>query len=327
MTGRIFWALLAVTTISARADLSSAARYSKESGESALLVWEDGRIVFDRQANGGRDANIFSITKTLAALGTLHAVGSGVLRLDDRVSDTVTAWKSDPLKRKITVRELLSQTSGLLPASETLYARGLRDKDAAALKTPAVAKPGTVFAYGPSHYEALEVLAARKSPPAASWLSLPLTNIRPADLRRDRRGQPYFSAGARLTARQLLELGQLVRRKGWGLILPVISPSLMREALTGSRANPMYGLGFWLNSNSRKSGAVERDVEEAIGAGLGPEGWGRSCLSRRAPADLIAMVGSRGQRVYVVPSRKQIIVRLGYEAGFRDPDFLRALYK
>jgi len=42
---------------------------------------------------------------------------------------------------------------------------------------------------------------------------------------------------------------------------------------------------------------------------------------------MIAMVGSRGQRVYVSPSRKLVIVRLGSQAGFRDPDFLRRFFR
>jgi CubicO group peptidase (beta-lactamase class C family) len=326
LTFRVLILLLAAVNW-ALGDVTDAASYSRRTGESALLIWKNGRIIFERGASGSVDANVFSITKSLAALGTLQAINRGVLRLDDRVSDIFTAWQSDPRRRLITVRQLLSQTSGLATGYEELYGRGVRDKNAAVLKLPAIARPGEAFAYGPSHYEALAALATRKSPPAASWLSIPLTNVRPADLRRDKLGQPYFSAGARLTPRQLLEMGQLVRRQGWVLIFPIIPSRLMREATTGTRANAMYGFGLWLNQNAGRSSSVERDVEEAIGAGLSPAQWNVSCLSRRAPSDLIAMVGSRGQRVYVIPSRNEIIVRLGRESGFRDPDFLRAYYK
>lgn len=326
MIGRIVFLFLAGVHC-ALGNVADAARYSHRSGESALLVWKNGRIVFERQAGGVVDANIFSITKSLAALGTLQTVGRGALRLDDKVSETLTSWKSDPRKRLITVRQLLSQTSGLATGFEELYGRGVRDKTEAVLKLPSVAVPGKTFAYGPAHYEALAALAARKSPPAASWLHVPLTRVRPSGLRRDGAGQPYFSAGARLSASQLLAMGQVVRRQGWVAIFPVLPSGLIREATTGSAANPMYGLGFWLNQNAREPSAVERDVEEAIGAALSPSQWASSCLSRQAPADLIAMVGSRGQRVYIVPSRNEIIVRLGSRPGFRDPEFLRAYYK
>jgi len=326
LIGRALLLLLAAVA-GAQAGIADAASYSLRTGESALLIWKGGRIVYERQGTGRADANVYSITKSLAALGTLQAVGRGVLRLDDPVSATFTPWKTDPEKRHITIRQLLSQTSGLATGYEELYGRGLRDKSAVVLDLPAVSRPGASFAYGPSHYEVLAALASRKSPPAASWLTLPLTTVRPSDLRRDRSGQPYFSAGARLTSRQLLEMGQLVRRQGWVFIFPVIPSRLIREAATGSDANAMYGLGFWLNRNARRPAAVERDTEEAIGAGLSSGQWAASCLSRHAPSDLLAMVGSRGQRVYIVPSRNEIIVRLGTESGFRDPDFLRAYYK
>lgn len=321
------FALLAFCTLPVRADLAAAANYSQRSGESALIVWHNGRVVLDRQSRPGKEANVFSVTKSLAALGALHAVGRGILRLDERVSDTLTEWRADPRKSRITVRELLHQTSGLSPGYETLYARGLQDKNAAVLKLPATAPPGEVFAYGPASFEALAALLARKAPPAAAWLSLPFTGVQPENFRRDRAGQPYFSAGAQLTPRQLLDLGQLVRRNGWAWIFPVIPSPLIKEAATGSPANSMYGLGLWLNHHAGKSFAVERDVEEAIGSGLGRTEWSRSCLSRHAPPDLLAMVGSRGQRVYIIPSRRQVIVRLGNVPGFRDPDFLRALYR
>lgn len=326
MIGRVFLLLL-VAAFGARADVTAAARYSRAHGEKALLVWKDGRVAFERPAGGGGDANIFSITKSLAALGTLQAVARGAIRLDEPVSRTLTEWRADPRKRHITVRQLLSQTSGLATGFEELYGRNVRDKNAAVLKLPAVGTPGKSFAYGPSHYEALAVLASRTSPPAASWLNVPLTPIRPADLRHDRLGQPYFSAGARLNARQLLSLGQFLRRKGWVAIFPVIPASLIREATAGTEANAMYGLGFWLNRNARRPDAFERDVEEAIGAGLSSNQWTSSCLSRHAPPDLLALVGSRGQRVYVIPSRNEVIVRLGTASGFRDPDFLRAYYR
>ena len=327
MIGRLLLLLLFAVPLGTHAGVNEAGRYSRAHGEKALVIWKDGRILLERPEGGGGDANIFSITKSLAALGSLQAVARGTLRLDVPVSDTLTDWKADARKRYITVRQLLSQTSGLAPGFEELYGRGVRDKNAAVLKLPAVATPGKSFAYGPSHYEALAALATRKSPPAASWLSIPLTPVRPVDLRRDRLGNPYFSAGARLSTRQLLSLGHFLRRRGWVAIFPVLPSSLIREATTGSEANAMYGLGIWLNHNARRPSVTERDVEEAIGNALSPSQWASSCLSRHAPADLMALVGSRGQRVYVIPSRNEVIVRLGATSGFRDPDFLRAYYR
>jgi hypothetical protein len=93
----------------------------------------------------------------------------------------------------------------------------------------------------------------------------------------------------------------------------------------GSDANAMYALGFWLNRRA-KVGGHEVEVESAIGKDQAPSFWRDACLSRKAPEDLVAMIGSRGQRVYVVPSRQLVVIRLGTGAGFSDAGFLGRLF-
>jgi CubicO group peptidase (beta-lactamase class C family) len=332
LKGGALIALFACFCIQAFAGADEAARYSAGHGERALLVWQNGRLHMERYRAGGsrgKSENVYSITKSLCALGTFTAISRNVLKLDEPVSLTLTEWRNDPRKRQITVRDLLNQTSGLSPGFEEIYSTNLRNKVKAALKLPVVSTPGEAFAYGPSHYEALEALMARKlerSP--LVWIDRALfgpVGIKPGNWRRDRLGNPYFSAGAHLSARDLLAAGQLVRREGWNRIFSRVPSSLIRTASTGSSANPMYGLGFWLNRRAREEDAVECDVEEAISSRR--SAWARSCLSKNAPSDLIAMVGSHGQRVYISPSRDLIIVRLGRGTGFRDPDFLRAFFR
>ena len=92
----------------------------------------------------------------------------------------------------------------------------------------------------------------------------------------------------------------------------------MRQASLGSAANPIYGLGFWLNRLATENTAVEIDVEEAISARAD---WKRACLSRSAPADMIAMVGSRGQRVYVSSSRNLSLFALAAGQAFATQTF------
>ena len=327
----ILFVFLLFESGAAHGDMLGAARYSAQHGERALLVWRNGRLQFERYSPKGapdRPEHIFSITKSLCALGTFAAISRGVLQLDEPVSATLTEWRRDPRKRKITVRDLLSQTSGLSPGFEEIYAPKVRDKNRRALALPTIAPPGAKFDYGPSHYEVLEALLARKlggSPLA--WMERALfgpLGIRPGGWRRDRVGNPFFSAGAQVSARDLLAAGHLVRRHGWIFLFPLIPPSLMRDATSGSRANPTYGLGFWLNSLASDRNATEIDVEEAISH---RSSWSGLCLSKSAPSDLVAMVGSRGQRVYVSPSERLVVVRLGTESGFRDPDFLRRFFR
>ena len=327
-----FIASLLLVCLSSRTfgDLEAAAGYSRQRGERALLVWQNGRLILERysSAEPSNREHIFSITKSLCALGAFAAMGRRLSQLDEPVSLTVTEWQNHPQKRRITVRDLLNQTSGLSPGYDALYAANVRDKNQRALNLPLTAPPGEKFAYGPSHYEVLEFFMARKlGEPPLTWMERALfgpLGIRPGGWRRDRLGNPYFSAGAQVSARNLLAIGHLVRRKGWHWIFPLVPSSLVRQASFGSAANPIYGLGFWLNRLATENNVVEIDVEEAISARAD---WKHACLSRSAPADMIAMVGSRGQRIYVSSSRKLVIVRLGTKAGFRDPDFLRRFFR
>jgi hypothetical protein len=56
------------------------------------------------------------------------------------------------------------------------------------------------------------------------------------------------------------------------------------------------------------------------------QSWRNICLSKTAPAELVACIGSYGQRLYVVPSKKLVIVRLGKGGQFKDAPFLKALF-
>ncbi len=329
------YALLAFFSIllPALAGPAEALHYSDRSGGCALIIWQDGRTLLESYRQGGapeKKEYVYSITKSLAALATFSAVGKGVLKFEEKAAGAISAWQGDPRKSQITVRELLSQTSGLASGFDALYSPNLRHKGKVISQLPALSRPGQSFVYGPSHYEALEVMLARKlgrdALPLIEDSVLGPLGIRSDRWRRDHSGEPFFSAGARLSARDLLKVGHLVRRKGWNWIIPLVPAGAMAQATTGSAANAMYGLGFWLNANASGQQAVERDVEEAITQGLSSECWSRSCLSRSAPSDLVAMVGSRGQRVYVSPSTNLVIVRLGRENGFRDPEFLRAYF-
>jgi DNA-directed RNA polymerase subunit alpha len=106
-------AILASVGVQAFAGTDGAARYSAQHGERALLIWQNGRLRLERYSAGGsrdKTENVYSITKSLCALGTFSAIGRNVLELDEPVSLTLTEWRSDPRKRRITVRDLLNST-------------------------------------------------------------------------------------------------------------------------------------------------------------------------------------------------------------------------
>jgi CubicO group peptidase (beta-lactamase class C family) len=319
------------------AGIAAARAYSLKCGGQALLVLQGGKTLHESYANGGsadRTFLVMSITKNLAALATFAARSEGLLDFDEPVARTIPEWRGDSEKRTLTIRNLLDQTSGLATGYNTIYARGVRDKNKLAISLPMVTAPGVRFAYAPGNYELLEEilrrkLSARRTGPLdylAAKILLPLGIHAVAEWRRDGKGNPFFSAGAKLSARDLGKIGEFIRNRGRVWILPTLPSAAFAGAFTGSAANSMYGLSFWLNANAARSGAAPLSIEGTLGESRSPEEWSRSCISNAAPADLIAMVGSGGERCYVVPSRKLVIARFGAGPGFDDDEFLRRLF-
>ena len=324
----VLWMALNGSCLAGLINFEAAAKYSRKTGGRLLMVWKDGSTQHDDPALGFTSetpTNVFSITKTITALAWLA-------RADFSVGNHFPGWAADPLRNGVTLGSLLSQTSGISPGYERLYSRNVRSVRSSASLLPIVHTPGTAFQYGPSHYELLGAWADPNpdGPDAAKLLLernlLNRMGIHPPGWRTDGKGKIYLSAGVFLSGNDLLKLGRLVLDGGQLNSLSRIVPSQnLRLALTGSTANPAYGFGFWLNSRSVAKDARERDVEAAIAGDLSGAEWQRTCLSRSAPPDMVSMVGSGGQRVYVVPSWHMVIVRLGLPGGFKDPDFFRAL--
>jgi CubicO group peptidase (beta-lactamase class C family) len=129
-------------------------------------------------AVGGRDGDVWtdgqdlvfqacSISKHVAAFGTLRLVADGVVELDADVNGYLSGWKV-PGGGTVTVRQLLAHTAGLTKNWFPGYAAGepvptlsqiLRGEPPA--NTPAVRRelpPGAEFRYSGSHYAVLEQL-------------------------------------------------------------------------------------------------------------------------------------------------------------------------
>ena len=87
-----------------------------------LLVIRNDRIVFEWYAAGHgatKKHGAASLSKpTVAGLALALLLGDGKLKLDTLVADLIPAWRDDERKRKITLRQLGSHTSGLADAEQ-----------------------------------------------------------------------------------------------------------------------------------------------------------------------------------------------------------------
>ncbi|MEY2544277.1 MAG: hypothetical protein QOE81_1738 [Verrucomicrobiota bacterium] len=305
-----------------------AASYSENKRGFSMLVVQNGKTVFEHYANGGgaeMRCKIFSGTKSFWGIAALCAVRDGVIKLDDRVTDTITEWKNDPRKSQITVRQLLNQTDGIEPAPH-LHSESIRDRNAAAVQLPLVAAPGSIFAYGPSHLQIFSEVLRRKlnGRSTVSYLQdnvlspLGLTSL---DFKRDGRGNPLPATGFELTAREWARFGELVLGHGNYNGKQIVPATLLGQAFTGSGPNPSYGLTFWLNRQAPN--AHEIDYEKELDLKWQRAHWSGICICRAAPSDMIVALGSNYERLFTIPSLNAIIVRQGWSAKFSDANFLR----
>ena len=83
-------------------------------------------------------------------------------------------------------------------------------------------------------------------------------------------------------------------------------------------------MALW--NNRLAPGGREVDPEDMLEAPWQRQQWSGACLSKSAPGDLLACVGSGGQRLYVVPSLGMIVVRQGNFGRFHDAEFLGRLF-
>ncbi len=303
-------------------DSCRAARdYSRRANGHAMLVMVDGEVVYEAYDNGW-DAvtphRLASGTKSFAGVAAAAAEHDGLLSLDEPVSDTITEWNQDGRKSKITIRQLLSLTSGIDAGenSEVLsYAEAINAKS--------LHPPGTKFQYGPNPFQVFGELMRRKLAASEETLLdyLKRRIFAPIGMatghwRTDAEGHPHVPSGAFVTAREWVKFGEWLRLGGRWQGESIVRQALLEPLKQGSEPNPAYGITFWLGSTGGESAG-----SDAAGRTTTPE------LSRNTPADMYMAAGAGKQRLFVIPSLKMVVVRMGETQGrqFRDDAFLGRL--
>ncbi|MDQ6808405.1 MAG: beta-lactamase family protein [Verrucomicrobiota bacterium] len=303
----------------------AAAAYSASHRGSSFLAIEAGKTIHEEYPGGSADAalRIYSGTKAFWNLAALAAAEDGLLNLDERVADTIPAWKSDGRKSRITIRQLLDFSSGLEPGF-SLQNNNPGDRDAIAIGLPAVAEPGAAFIYGPSALQVFHAVLKTKlhGETPQRYLErrvLSRLGLGPQRYLPDRAGNPLLASGWYLTARQWAKLGRVVLAGG----SPVVSSSSLAQCWRGSPPNRAFSLGWW--NNRAAPGGRELEVEAMLHPKWPQQNWNGACLCRDAPPDLVACIGSGNQRLYVIPSLQLVVVRHGNGGSFSDAQFLRLL--
>ncbi|MFC2950381.1 serine hydrolase domain-containing protein [Marinicaulis aureus] len=295
----------------AKADVKDAADYNAKKGGVSLVVLKQGRLEFEDYPNKGGPDKAFELasgTKSFSGVIAAAAIVDGLLSLDERAADTLPEWRSDPQKAQITIRQLLSLTSGI---ESTGVFRPPTYDDAIAL--PVVTPPGTAFEYGPVNFQIFGEIMRRKLrnfdggayQNAVDYLQARILNpldIHPAQWN-ERGGYPTMPSGADLTAREWARFGQFVLQGGAWKGMQLVDPTALAENFTGSDVNAGYGLTWWLNEQpSKETLDASRTMTVASDMFTHPR-------RGELPGDLFMAAGAGGQRLYIIPSMDLVIVR------------------
>ena len=276
--------------------LEDALKRMESNGTRAVVVVYDGRIIGERYATGF-NANTplagWSMTKgvTNALFGILVRQG----KLDIRRPAPIAAWQTDD-RRGITMIDLMHMRSGLrwwefygLPDACTRMLFETKDMGNYAARSDLRHSPGEVFNYSSGTANILSGVMRKVLSPGEyyRWPYEQLfykIGMYHAVLEPDAGGTFVGSSYCYATARDWARFGLLYLYDGVWMGQRILPEGWVKFTKTGEG----YGALWWLNNRGR---------------------W------PDVPADCFFCEGYEGQYIWVIPSRKLVVVRLALQRG------------
>ena len=281
--------------------ISNAVHYAMSGNASSFLILCAGSIVEECYApNHGPDrwTDSASMMKTITALLVGIAIGEGKIpSVDEPASTYITEWSKDG-RKQITIRHLLQMCSGLRPEgkyedpfSDACYLALGTDLDYVLRNIPLVREPGRQFDYNNANFQALGLVLERA------------TGRRFADYLSEKLWRPLGNAGAAVwmdqpgrrartfgflfaTARDWARVGLLILNQGRVGDEQIVPAEWIRFMCEPSPMEKGYGAGVYLSPDDPEDPPF-------------------------AAQDTIVINGRNKQRVYILPSRQLVIVRVG----------------
>jgi CubicO group peptidase (beta-lactamase class C family) len=275
---------------------------------TALLVIENGKIVYEHYDQGGGAEVIspsFSMSKSILSLLFGFALEDGRIKsLDEPISRYLPEWE-DRDEGKITLRQLLTMTSGLnwkenFVSPFSILAEGYygRDLHTTALRQRLVDEPGKVFSYQSGSVQLLGLALSRATNMSLSeylsrklWIPLGAEKDALWSLDHEEGMEKAFCC-LNATARDFARIGELMRLKGQWQGQTLLSNRYLSLITTPTGH---FGYDWWIYESAE---------------GQVPFAW-----------------GFLGQYILVVPQKNRVVVRLGKNSGKISDGFPEELTK
>lgn len=270
--------------------------YLQLKNTKSFMILQNGKIVMENYFDGHTATSPWywaSAGKTLTSTVTGIAAQEGYININNKVSTYIgNGWTSAPLAKEnlITCKNLLTMTSGL---DDTLG----DDVSPANLKYKADA--GTRWAYHNVFVKLQDVVSQATGKTWDDYFSTRLKNkigMSGSWILADN-NVVYWS-----TTRSMARFGLLALNNGNWDGATIINPTFFQEATNSSQAiNNSYGYLWWLNGKT--SYHLPQTQFEFPGS-----------LIPSAPKDTYCALGKNDQKIYVVPSKKLVVIRMGNAA-------------
>jgi len=265
----------------------------------SFMILVNGRIVMENYFNGHTATTLWkwnSAGKTLTSTITGIAQEEGFININNKVSDYLgTGWTSAPLAKEnlITCKNLLSMNSGL---DDTL------GDDVAPSNLQYVADAGTRWAYHNVYVKLQDVV---EQSTGQSWNNYFNSKLRDK-IGMSPNGFWYIGTGTNLglkiyfsTTRSMARFGLLALNSGTWNGTQIINATYFNQATsTSQNINLAYGYLWWLNGKT--SYHLPQTQLQFTGS-----------LIQTAPSDLYCALGKDDQKIYVIPSKKMVVIRMG----------------
>lgn len=278
------------------AEIQGLISFLEQKNTKSFIILHKGKIALEVYLNGHNQNSIWywaSAGKTLSTAICGIAQNEGLLNINDKVSDYLgNHWTSLSLEKEqlITIKHLLSMTSGL----DDSVGDGVSPENLQYL-----ADAGTRWAYHNVYVKVQDVIASASN---QSWDSYFKNNLR------DKIGMNgtyiniedlnvYWS-----NTRSMARFGLLIYANGRWDQEQIVPKSFLEEATSSSQnLNLSYGYLWWINGQD--SYLLPQSQIQFSGS-----------IIPNAPNDMYAALGKNDQKIYIVPSKELVIIRMGESA-------------
>ena len=272
--------------------------YLELKNSKGFIILINGRIVLENYFNGhSSSANWYwaSAGKTLTATVTGIAQQENLLNINNKVSDYIgTGWTNMSLSKEnlITNKHLLSMTSGIEDIEN--------GDDVSPEKLTYKADAGMRWAYHNVYVKLQDVVAKVSGQSWSNYFNTKLRNKIGMDGTWFQYGNNSLYSS---TTRSMARFGLLILNKGKWENTTVLNENYFNEATTTSQnINLGYGYLWWLNGKS--SYQLPQTQLKFSGS-----------IIETAPNDMFMALGKNDQKIYVIPSKKMVVIRMGDAAG------------